>query len=114
MSRITKKHTAIKSGLIASRVPHTETCMEASFKIKTLSLINCEGLQSRDLQLSHLDMVNEYFLVIIVITECWPFPKTMNALNQVLGMKAKNMVITDCKSKLGNADALDMVEIQYI
>ncbi|KII69894.1 Glutamine--fructose-6-phosphate aminotransferase [isomerizing] 1 [Thelohanellus kitauei] len=114
VKKIAKKYMKVKSCLVIGGGPHTATCLEASLKIKKLSLIHTEGLQSGDLKYSHLDLVNENVLVIIVITECRSFSKTINALHQVLGKKAKPVVITDCKSKLGNVDALDVVEIPSI
>ncbi|KII60673.1 Glutamine--fructose-6-phosphate aminotransferase [isomerizing] 2 [Thelohanellus kitauei] len=114
INEIAKKYVGIHSCFVVGSGVHTATCLEGALKIKTLSLIHSEGIQAGDLKYTHLDLVDENVLVIIVITDCRSFPKTVDAFHQVLRKKAKPLIITDCKSKLANVDSFDVLEIPHI
>ncbi|KII74867.1 Glutamine--fructose-6-phosphate aminotransferase [isomerizing] 2 [Thelohanellus kitauei] len=113
IEEIARKYVNSKSCLVIGRGNHSATCLEGALKVKELSYIHSEGIQSGELKHGPLALVDENMLILIVVTDCKVFAKTVSALQQIMARKALPIIITDCKSKIEGIDGLDALEIPH-
>merc|ERR1712001_642232 len=72
-----------RSILIMGRGYNFSTCLEGALKIKELTYMHCEGIQSGELKHGPLALVDETVPIIMVIMRDNVHTKCMNALQQV-------------------------------
>ncbi|KAG4301092.1 hypothetical protein PCK1_002791 [Pneumocystis canis] len=79
--------------LLVGRGYQHATALEGALKIKEISYIHSEGVQSGELKHGVLALVDENFPIIMLMTKDKFYPKVQNTLQQVLSRKGKPIVI---------------------
>lgn len=114
VKKIAEKYHDSKSCLVVGRGNHSATCFEGALKVKEISYIHSEGILSGELKHGPLALVDENLLIITIVTKCKIFPKTINALEQILSRRASPLVITDCADMIHQDNILDILEIPHV
>ncbi|CCJ29463.1 unnamed protein product [Pneumocystis jirovecii] len=84
---------AHSSLLLVGRGYQHATALEGALKIKEISYIHSEGVQSAELKHGVLALVDENFPIIMLMTKDKFYSKVQSALYQVLSRKGKPIVI---------------------
>ncbi len=105
IKKIAEKLHASKSLLVMGRGFNFATCMEGALKIKELTYIHCEGIQSGELKHGPLALIDEEIPIIQIAVRDTVYKKCMNALEQVKSRKGRPIVI--CEE--GDTETISMV-----
>ena len=92
---ISKELHEQKSLLIMGRGYNFATCLEGALKVKELTYMHCEGIQSGELKHGPLAMVDKTVPILIMMRD--PISKCMNALQQI-GQQGCKGSKKDCKN----------------
>merc|ERR1719392_616456 len=92
---ISKELHQQKSLLIMGRGYNFSTCLEGALKIKELTYMHCEGIQSGELKHGPLALVDETVPIIMVIMRDNVHTKCMNALQQVTARKGRPIIVCE-------------------
>merc|ERR1711990_1405278 len=84
-----------RSVLIMGRGYNFSTCLEGALKIKELTYMHCEGIQSGELKHGPLALVDETVPIIMVIMRDNVHTKCMNALQQVTARKGRPIIVCE-------------------
>lgn len=84
-----------RSILIMGRGYNFSTCLEGALKIKELTYMHCEGIQSGELKHGPLALVDETVPIIMIIMRDNVHSKCMNALQQVTARKGRPILICE-------------------
>jgi glucosamine--fructose-6-phosphate aminotransferase (isomerizing) len=84
-----------KSLLVMGRGYNYATCMEGALKIKELTYIHCEGIQSGELKHGPLALVDEDMPIIQIVVRDRVYDKCMNALEQIKSRKGMPILICE-------------------
>jgi len=84
-----------RSILIMGRGYNFSTCLEGALKIKELTYMHCEGIQSGELKHGPLALVDETVPIIMLIMRDNVHTKCMNALQQVTARKGRPIIVCE-------------------
>merc|ERR1719347_1660551 len=84
-----------RSVLIMGRGYNFSTCLEGALKIKELTYMHCEGIQSGELKHGPLALVDETVPIIMLIMRDNVHSKCMNALQQVTARKGRPIIVCE-------------------
>merc|ERR1711936_17072 len=84
-----------RSILIMGRGYNFSTCLEGALKIKELTYMHCEGIQSGELKHGPLALVDETVPIIMIIMRDNVHSKCMNALQQVTARKGRPIIMCE-------------------
>jgi len=84
-----------RSVLIMGRGYNFSTCLEGALKIKELTYMHCEGIQSGELKHGPLALVDETVPIIMIIMRDNVHTKCMNALQQVTARKGRPIIVCE-------------------
>lgn len=82
-----------KSILVMGRGFNNATCLEGALKIKELTYLHSEGIQSGELKHGPLALIDSQMPVIMVIAQDNVHAKCLNALEQVMARHGRPLVI---------------------
>lgn len=82
-----------RSFLIMGRGYNFATCLEGALKIKELTYMHCEGIQSGELKHGPLALVDETVPIMMMILRDGVYKKCMNAFQQVKARGGKPIVV---------------------
>ena len=110
---IAKRLYQYKSLLIMGRGYNYATCMEGALKVKELTYMHCEGIQSGELKHGPLALVDETVPIIQIVMRDNVYTKCINALEQVKARKGKPILICEegDTETIAKVDAGDFIEI---
>ncbi|KTW30138.1 glutamine-fructose-6-phosphate transaminase (isomerizing) [Pneumocystis carinii B80] len=84
------KHSSL---LLVGRGYQHATALEGALKIKEISYIHSEGVQSGELKHGVLALVDEKFPIIVFMTKDKFYPKVQSTVQQILSRKGKPIII---------------------
>merc|ERR1719266_9957 len=84
-----------RSILIMGRGYNFSTCLEGALKIKELTYMHCEGIQSGELKHGPLALVDETVPIVMIIMRDNVHTKCMNALQQVTARKGRPIIMCE-------------------
>lgn len=84
-----------RSLLIMGRGFNFATCLEGALKVKELTYMHSEGIQSGELKHGPLALVDSTVPIIMIITRDCVFTKCMNALQQVTARDGRPILICE-------------------
>lgn len=84
-----------KSLLIMGRGYNYATCLEGALKVKELTYMHCEGIQSGELKHGPLALVDSTVPIILIMTRDNVYEKCMNALMQVVARGGRPIIICE-------------------
>lgn len=84
-----------KSLLIMGRGYNFATCLEGALKVKELTYMHSEGIQSGELKHGPLALVDSTVPIIMIMTRDNVFTKCMNALQQVTAREGRPILICE-------------------
>lgn len=93
--KIAEKLHKAKSLLVMGRGFNYATCMEGALKIKELTYVHCEGIQSGELKHGPLALVDEEIPIIQVVVRDRVYEKCLNALEQIKSRKGQPILICE-------------------
>ena len=93
--KIAKKLHKAKSLLVMGRGFNYATCMEGALKIKELTYVHCEGIQSGELKHGPLALVDKDTPIIQVVVRDGVYEKCLNALQQVKSRQGQPILICE-------------------
>jgi glucosamine--fructose-6-phosphate aminotransferase (isomerizing) len=95
IQKIAEKLYKAKSLLVMGRGYNYATCMEGALKIKELTYVHCEGIQSGELKHGPLALVDEDIPIIQIVVRDRVYDKCINALEQVKSRKGNPILICE-------------------
>lgn len=84
-----------RSLLIMGRGHNYSTCLEGALKVKELTYMHSEGIQSGELKHGPLALVDDTVPIIMIITRDGVYQKCMNALQQVISRNGQPILICE-------------------
>lgn len=84
-----------RSILIMGRGYNFSTCLEGALKIKELTYMHCEGIQSGELKHGPLALVDKTVPIIMIIMRDNVHSKCMNALQQVTAREGRPIIVCE-------------------
>ena len=84
-----------RSLLIMGRGYNYSTCLEGALKVKELTYMHSEGIQSGELKHGPLALVDDTVPIIMIITRDGVYQKCMNALQQVISRNGQPIIICE-------------------
>ncbi len=88
-----------KSLLIMGRGFNFATCLEGALKVKELTYMHSEGIQSGELKHGPLALVDSTVPIIIILMRDGVYTKCMNALQQVTAREGRPIIICETGDK---------------
>ncbi len=92
---ISKKLYKKKTLLIMGRGFNFATCLEGALKVKELTYIHSEGIQSGELKHGPLALVDKDVPICMIIMRDGVYTKCMNALQQVTAREGRPIIICE-------------------
>ncbi|KAG0440368.1 Glutamine--fructose-6-phosphate aminotransferase [isomerizing] [Dictyocoela muelleri] len=89
-----------KSMLILGRGYQHATCLEGALKIKEVAYLHAEGVLTGELKHGPLALIDENMNILMIITRDHTFPKTENAVYEILARKGNPIIL--CSKELSN------------
>jgi len=90
---ISKELHEQKSLLIMGRGYNFATCLEGALKVKELTYMHCEGIQSGELKHGPLAMVDKTVPILLIMMRDPVYSKCMNALQQIVARDGRPIII---------------------
>merc|ERR1719383_902935 len=84
-----------RSILIMGRGYNFSTCLEGALKIKELTYMHCEGIQSGELKHGPLAMVDKTVPILLIMMRDPVYAKCMNALQQIVARDGRPIIICE-------------------
>merc|ERR1711973_884619 len=84
-----------KSLLIMGRGYNFATCLEGALKVKELTYMHCEGIQSGELKHGPLAMVDKTVPIPLIMMRDPVYSKCMNALQQIVARDGRPIIICE-------------------
>jgi len=84
-----------KSLLIMGRGYNFATCLEGALKVKELTYMHCEGIQSGELKHGPLAMVDKTVPILLIMMRDPVYSKCMNALQQIVARDGRPIIICE-------------------
>jgi len=84
-----------KSLLIMGRGYNFATCLEGALKVKELTYMHCEGIQSGELKHGPLAMVDKTVPILLIMVRDPVYSKCMNALQQIVARDGRPIIICE-------------------
>jgi len=84
-----------KSLLIMGRGYNFATCLEGALKVKELTYMHCEGIQSGELKHGPLAMVDKTVPILLIMMRDPVYAKCMNALQQIVARDGRPIIICE-------------------
>jgi len=84
-----------KSLLIMGRGYNFATCLEGALKVKELTYMHCEGIQSGELKHGPLAMVDKTVPILLIMMRDSVYSKCMNALQQIVARDGRPIIICE-------------------
>merc|ERR1711970_1116854 len=92
---ISKELHQQKSLLIMGRGYNFATCLEGALKVKELTYMHCEGIQSGELKHGPLAMVDKTVPILLIMMRDPVYSKCMNALQQIVARDGRPIIICE-------------------
>jgi len=92
---ISKELHEQKSLLIMGRGYNFATCLEGALKVKELTYMHCEGIQSGELKHGPLAMVDKTVPILLIMMRDPVYSKCMNALQQIVARDGRPIIICE-------------------
>merc|ERR1712126_235922 len=92
---ISKELHEQKSLLIMGRGYNFATCLEGALKVKELTYMHCEGIQSGELKHGPLAMVDKTVPILLIMMRDPVYAKCMNALQQIVARDGRPIIICE-------------------
>ena len=84
-----------KSLLVMGRGFNFATCLEGALKIKEITYMHSEGILAGELKHGPLALIDQNMPVMMIIMRDKVFPKTMNAVHEVIARRGRPIIICE-------------------